>query len=335
MGPVIIGEWSNRWVEKPHSAVASPTANATMAWLSEGAVRHGFAGAFSWAYTCLPNNDGGCVTRDALAEGLAAAAAQLQFRKQSPLPPYSRIMGIQCDKCGRVCRQRFQGYLPPRRCTSMALTRPPSQPHAPLAAPTGQTPPSGTTCAAWCDNHAQPWPVKCTQFVACHQCSPACDMYQPPSPAPPAAPRPLASIPSPIYPRPIPVAGQPPQPRAPGRAVPHVPARWSDHDRASFPVDQWTYTMPWPSEQAQTVSQAQTSSIQSAPDPPFKSTLLATPTPAEYPFAARILPLLTVGAIAMCLVKALGVQQVLDRASKRWVGQTSLSQDDLDDSKHG
>ena len=71
MGPVIIGEWSNRWVEKPHSAVASPTANATMAWLSEGAVRHGFAGAFSWAYTCLPNNDGGCVTRDALAEGLA------------------------------------------------------------------------------------------------------------------------------------------------------------------------------------------------------------------------------------------------------------------------
>ena len=128
---------------------------------------------------------------------------------------------------------------------------------------------------------------------------------------------------------------QPPQPRAPGRAVPHVPARWSDHDRASFPVDQWTYTMPWPSEQAQTVSQAQTSSIQSAPDPPFKSTLLATPTPAEYPFAARILPLLTVGAIAMCLVKALGVQQVLDRASKRWVGQTSLSQDDLDDSKHG
>ena len=229
VGPVIIGEWSNRWVEKPHGAAwASPTANVTMAELGAGAVRHGYAGAFSWAYTCLTQYDGGCVTRDALAEGLGAAAVELHFGRQRPVPPYSRIMGIQCDKCGRVCRQRFQGYLPPRRCRNEASTRPPSRPPAPVPLP----PPR---------SHTLPPPGA-------------------PSPSTPTPPVPCN--PSPTHPRPVAVQ---PLPRAPEAAVAYLPASWSDHVRPPPSIDHWSYTMPWPS--GDVASPVQAASPQTPGDP--------------------------------------------------------------------
>ena len=134
-GPIIIGEWSNRWVERPQGGLGRPTAALSMAHLSSNAVRRGFAGSFSWSYTCMTRSDGGCVTREVLAEGLeAAAVAAGKLSATHVLPEYSRISDtLQCERCsvnGKSCSREILPRLPHRACR-VAPSMPPLPPMVP------------------------------------------------------------------------------------------------------------------------------------------------------------------------------------------------------------
>ena len=182
-GPVLIGEISNRWIERPSGGDASPTASETMASLHRDARAHGYAGVFSWAYTCLTRGDGGCVSRQGLAEGLRAGA---ETAARPPLPPYSRYRGVDCAKCSTgqsLCTEHVMlPALPKRDCILMPW--PPSYPH--------------------------PWP-------------PPPNLPPPPPPPPllpplserPHPPKPLMPPAVPPVPRPTPLPLAPPPPRAP------------------------------------------------------------------------------------------------------------------------
>ena len=76
-----------------------------MARIYREAKRLGYAGVFSWAYTCEPEFDSGCVDHPRIAAGLRAGAEGipgLTSRIDQPLPPRSRVGGIRaCDCDGR------------------------------------------------------------------------------------------------------------------------------------------------------------------------------------------------------------------------------------------
>ena len=95
--PIIIGETSVRWDEARSGGVPTATANMTMADLHARAYEQGYAGIFSWAYTCESDQDAGCVSRDALAEGLRAAAVR---PVGGALPPRAALRGYQCECAG-------------------------------------------------------------------------------------------------------------------------------------------------------------------------------------------------------------------------------------------
>jgi len=68
---VLIGEISNRW---SNSSSHPTAAGVSMADVHAHARAHGYAGVISWAWTCMPHLDAGCVSREHLAAGLRAAA---------------------------------------------------------------------------------------------------------------------------------------------------------------------------------------------------------------------------------------------------------------------
>ena len=93
--PIIIGETSIRWDETRSNGGAPTAAGLTMADLHARALQQGYAGIFSWAYTCT-NLDAGCVGHDALAEGLRAAAQ----RPLGGLPLRPKLKGLECECSG-------------------------------------------------------------------------------------------------------------------------------------------------------------------------------------------------------------------------------------------
>lgn len=91
------------------------------------------------------------MSHSALVEGLEGAA-RLPRDKRPPLPPFSRIRGVQCEHCvgGARCNERPIGLLEPRVCRAMPvkpeLFRLPTSPSSPPPAPAQPppTPPPGS-----------------------------------------------------------------------------------------------------------------------------------------------------------------------------------------------
>ena len=72
--PVIIGELSTRWDDRPNDlSTIDPTVDSSMADLYRRARVLGYSGVFGWQYFCDPHIDGGCVSHEALADGLRCA----------------------------------------------------------------------------------------------------------------------------------------------------------------------------------------------------------------------------------------------------------------------
>ena len=100
--PVIIGEMSTRWVERPNAlSTMDATYSDSMADLYRRARVLGYSGMFGWQYFCDPHIDGGCVSHEVLAGGLKCVPIALA------LPPRSRPAEIVRT---RLPRASGEGY---------------------------------------------------------------------------------------------------------------------------------------------------------------------------------------------------------------------------------
>ena len=145
--PVILGEVSSRWDVRNRGAEPTSTRHS-MATLHTQAVELGYAGIFSWAFTCDYQVDIACVSREERADGLRAGAAALAARDgrpanlanlgPPPIPPPARIRNYRaCDCADRLA------HVGNYSCQQQASW-----------GKCGETWMSG--CTAWCANCGEP-----------------------------------------------------------------------------------------------------------------------------------------------------------------------------------
>ena len=146
--PVILGEVSSRWDVANRGAEPTSARHST-ASLHAQAVELGYAGIFSWAFTCDFRTDNACVSREELAAGLRAGAAALAARDgrpanvnanlaSPPIPPPARIRNYRaCDCADRLA------HVGNYSCQQQASW-----------GKCGETWMSG--CTAWCANCGEP-----------------------------------------------------------------------------------------------------------------------------------------------------------------------------------
>jgi mannan endo-1,4-beta-mannosidase len=169
--PVVIGEISNRWSD---SAKPGATAAVSMGEIHSAARAFGYAGVFSWAWTCVPRVDSACISRDEVAVGLRAAAAVSPLRPRVPWDPRGPLPFLRPGEAAELAQQQARLNQKNYVCACGSNRSPDSRYSCSEQAMWGKCE------ATWMERHCLGW---------CHNCNQPLEGAQPTPGAPVAVKR--------------------------------------------------------------------------------------------------------------------------------------------------